>query len=126
MGEEAPRLFTLAIDAYVEGDAGLAAALDDIDDTLDELHNDYIQAIFESPRRRRLDLQAAVQLALIGRYYERIGDHAVNIGERVAVHGHRLAARAQRSGPRRGARPPCRPARSARPTARLLEPEADR
>jgi len=28
-------------------------------------------------------VQAAVQLALIGRYYERIGDHAVNVGERV-------------------------------------------
>jgi hypothetical protein len=28
-------------------------------------------------------LQSAVQLALVGRYYERIGDHAVNIGERV-------------------------------------------
>jgi phosphate transport system protein len=29
-----------------------------------------------------MPLNTAVQLALIGRYYERIGDHAVNIGER--------------------------------------------
>jgi phosphate transport system protein len=30
-----------------------------------------------------MPLQVAVQLALVGRFYERIGDHAVNIGERV-------------------------------------------
>ena len=28
-------------------------------------------------------MQAAVQLAMICRYYERVGDHAVNVGERV-------------------------------------------
>lgn len=83
MGDEAQRLFKLAVDAYVERDAGLAAALDDMDDRLDVLHKDYIQAIFESHSSTTIDLQAAVQLALIGRYYERIGDHAVNMGERV-------------------------------------------
>lgn len=83
MSEQAQRLFKLAVDAYVEGNAGLAAALDDMDDRLDLLHKDYIQAIFESHSQNNLDLQAAVQLALIGRYYERIGDHAVNMGERV-------------------------------------------
>lgn len=83
MSEEATRLYKLAIDAYAEGNAGLAAALDDIDDRLDDLHVDYIEAIFESHRHGNLDLEAGVQLALIGRYYERIGDHAVNIGNRV-------------------------------------------
>lgn len=83
MGEEAARLFRLAIDAYVDGDAAMAAALDDLDDRLDDLHQDYIAEIFEVARDGGLDVQAAVQLALIGRYYERIGDHAVNIGERV-------------------------------------------
>ncbi len=83
MSEEATRLFKLAIDAYAEGNAGLAAALDDIDDRLDDLHVDYIQSIFESHRAEGLPLEAGVQLALVGRYYERIGDHAVNIGNRV-------------------------------------------
>ena len=83
MGEEAQRLMRVAIDAYAERDDGKAAALDDMDDRLDVLHKEYIQAIFETHKAAGLDLQAGVQLALIGRYYERIGDHAVNIGERV-------------------------------------------
>ena len=70
------------MDAYAEGDANLAGALDDMDDRLDQLHKDYIQAILELHADVR-DVQVAVQLALVGRYYERIGDHAVNIGERV-------------------------------------------
>ena len=86
MGEEAARLFHLAIDAYAEGNAGLAAALDDMDDELDQLHRDFIAAIFESrtgDHGAPLSLQPAVQLALVGRYYERVGDHAVNVGNRV-------------------------------------------
>ncbi|HEY6530686.1 MAG TPA: phosphate signaling complex protein PhoU [Acidimicrobiales bacterium] len=83
MSEEAGRLMKLAVDAYVERNASLGAALDDIDDGLDQLHRDYIEAIMESHAIEGLSLQAAVQLALIGRYYERIGDHAVNIGQRV-------------------------------------------
>ncbi len=83
MSSEAQQLFRRALDAYVEGDAALAAALDDMDDILDQLHDDLIQAIFESHFSGRLDLQAAVQLAVVARFYERIGDHAVNIAERV-------------------------------------------
>ena len=83
MGEEAAFLVRTAIDSYVDADTSLAAALDDIDDRLDELQTAYVQAIFTAHSVDNLNLQGAVQLAMIGRYYERIGDHAVNIGERV-------------------------------------------
>ena len=83
LGKQVHRQFRLAIDAYVERDDKLAAAIDDMDDIVDELHGDYIQAIFETHERGAVALQAAVQLAVVGRFYERIGDHAVNIGERV-------------------------------------------
>ena len=82
MSDEAVRLYRLAMDAYADGDATLAGALDDMDDRLDQVHKDYIQAILELYADVR-DVHAAVQLALVGRYYERIGDHAVNIGQRV-------------------------------------------
>jgi len=83
MGVEAAFLVRAAIDSYVDADTSLAAALDDIDDRLDELQVAYVQAIFQSHSDTNLNLQGAVQMAMIGRYYERIGDHAVNIGERV-------------------------------------------
>jgi phosphate transport system protein len=83
MSEEALRLYRHAMDAYVEADAGKAGALADMDDTLDELHREYISGVLEACRAGALDIQVAVQLALVGRYYERIGDHAVNVGERV-------------------------------------------
>ena len=81
MSETATELFRRCIDAYDESDAALAAAIDDMDDGLDQLHRDYIEAVLDDDSG--LNIQARVQLALIGRYYERIGDHAVNIGERV-------------------------------------------
>jgi phosphate transport system protein len=83
LGEQVHRLFRLAIDAYVDQNVGLASALDDMDDTIDGLHVDFIESIFETHESGQLPLQVAVQLALVGRFYERIGDHAVNIGERV-------------------------------------------
>lgn len=83
MSERVHRLFRLAIDAYADRNEGLAAALDDMDDDIDEIHAEYIRTIFEVYEGGNAPLQVAVQLALVGRYYERIGDHAVNIGERV-------------------------------------------
>jgi hypothetical protein len=83
MSEHAQQLFRFAVDAYDENDAPLGAALDDIDDNLDRAHADFIAAIFDTHKNGKVDLPVAVQLALVGRFYERIGDHAVNIGERV-------------------------------------------
>ncbi len=83
MSEQAQHLFISAIDAYADGNADLGAAIDDMDSRLDELHAEYIRTIFAvySQLNGGSDLPAAVQLALVGRYYERLGDHAVNVGE---------------------------------------------
>lgn len=83
MSKEANKLLRLALDAFADENVSLATALADIDDTLDQLNRDIVEEIFSAHSAEQIDLAAAVQLALIARYYERIGDHAVNIGERV-------------------------------------------
>lgn len=83
MSNLAVRLLRFALDAYRDADEGRAVALDDLDDELDNLHRAFVESIFESQRAVALGLRVGVQLALLGRYYERLGDHAVNVGERV-------------------------------------------
>ncbi len=83
MGQQARQLYTAAIDAYVDNDLAKASAIDDMDSYLDSLQKQFVQAIFESHAAGRIDLQVAVQLAMVARFYERIGDHAVTIGQRV-------------------------------------------
>jgi phosphate transport system protein len=83
MGQQAQHLFKEATEAYLLHDAVRAAALNDMDNLLDDLQRELIQVIFESHSREMIDLQVAVQMALVARFFERIGDHAVNIGEKV-------------------------------------------
>lgn len=83
MGEQAQQLYIAAIESFVANDAAKAAAIDDMDNYLDDLQKQFVQAIFESHSQGKIDLQVAVQLAVVARFYERIGDHAVNIGERI-------------------------------------------
>jgi phosphate transport system protein len=83
MGDQAQQLFREATESYLTSDATRAAALADMDSYLDDLQRQFVQAIFESHSGDKIDLQVAVQLAVVARFYERIGDHAVNIGERV-------------------------------------------
>jgi phosphate transport system protein len=83
MGDQAQHLFKEATEAYLASDAVRAAALNDMDSLLDDLQREFIQAIFQSHAGGHIDLQVAVQLAVVARFFERIGDHAVNIGEKV-------------------------------------------
>lgn len=79
---QASLLFKEATEAYLNNDGARAAAIPDMDAYLDDLHRQFIQVIFESHADGNIDLQVAVQLAVVARFYERIGDHAVNVAER--------------------------------------------
>jgi phosphate transport system protein len=81
-GLQAALLFKEATEAYLVTDGPRAAALHDMDAYLDQLHRQFIQEIFESHAGNQVDLQVGVQLAVVARFYERIGDHAVNVGDR--------------------------------------------
>jgi phosphate transport system protein len=83
MSEQAQQLFAAAMESYDESDAAKAAAVEDMDSYLDALHRQFIQVIFESHAAGTVDMQVAVQLAVVARFYERIGDHAVNVSEKV-------------------------------------------
>ena len=84
MREQAAVQLKLAVSAFADHDPGQASALGDMDDVMDDLQKDLFRHIFASQVDDEADLQRAVQIALVGRYYERIADHAVNTGERVA------------------------------------------
>lgn len=86
MGEQAANQTRLALDAFADADPSAAAALSDMDDVMDDLTKSLFRAILSSHTTSELDeatLQQAVQVALIGRHYERIADHAVTIAQRV-------------------------------------------
>ena len=68
--------------AFVEGDVAKAHALDDMDDVMDDLQKDLLREVFETSDPSD-SMQLGVQVALVGRYFERVADHAVNVGERV-------------------------------------------
>jgi len=81
LGEAAAQLVGKAIDAWTAKDEGLAADLALQDDRIDELHAQLIKRLLEL--NDQASVGPAIRLAMVGRYFERIGDHAVNMGERV-------------------------------------------
>jgi phosphate transport system protein len=81
LGAEAQKVLAAAIDAWAKKDEVAAAAVERQDDRSDELHDKVIAAILELKGEDAV--AAAIRLAMLGRYFERIGDHAVNLAERV-------------------------------------------
>jgi phosphate transport system protein len=96
MREQAGTQLRLAVQTFAERDLSRAAALPDMDDVMDELQKELYRVIFAGRVDDERSLQRAVQVALVGRYFERIGDHAANIAERVdfmvtgSFHGHHV------------------------------------
>jgi len=84
MREQATAQLQVATDAFAERDPIRARALADMDDVMDDLQKELFRTIFSFPARDEAAVQLAVQVALVGRYFERIADHAVNVAERVA------------------------------------------
>ena len=101
MGAQASVQTRLAVDAFADEDAAIATALPDMDDVMDDLQKELFRAIFDgfAGPADEAALQMAVQLAFVGRDYERAADHAVMIGRLGVVHGDRRAPR-RRRGPR--------------------------
>ena len=93
MREQATIQLQVATDAFAERDPARAKALADMDDAMDDLQKELFRAIFSTPAVDEASVQRAVQVALVGRYFERIADHSVNVAERVwyMVTGHLYA-----------------------------------
>jgi phosphate transport system protein len=60
--------------------ADVSPRLDEIDDEIDDLHEELCAEI----QGAGMDVADVMQATLVGRFYERLGDHAVHLSQRVA------------------------------------------
>ncbi len=81
MGRIAVDIATSATDVLLSGDSERARQLADDDDDMDNLHRHLFAVVMD--RNWQHGVAAAVDVTLLGRYYERYADHAVEIGRRV-------------------------------------------
>ena len=81
MGEVAERIVLRTGEVLENRDVPGATGLAIIDDEMDRLHRDLFNAVL-SPSWR-YGVEAAIDVTLVSRYYERFADHAVTIGKRV-------------------------------------------
>jgi phosphate transport system protein len=79
MGNLASSLWRDAVDSWYQRDRSAAAKLAERDD---EMHQLYASLIAELAAGR-MSLPVTMEMTLVARFYERLGDHAVNIARRV-------------------------------------------
>jgi phosphate transport system protein len=80
MGSLASEMWRQAVDSWYQRDRFAATVLDTRDDEMDELHAGLIAELASG----RMALPVTMEMTLVARFYERLGDHAVNIARRVA------------------------------------------
>ena len=83
MGELAQKMLREALDAFVRRDMALAKAVLAQDDTLDGLKSQIFRELLTYMIANPVTIEPALELILISRHLERIGDHATNVAEDV-------------------------------------------
>jgi phosphate transport system protein len=83
MSNVAERMLRDALDAYVRRDVTLARAVLAEDDALDTLKTNMSRDLLACMRTDADGIDGCLQLILVSRHLERIGDHATNIAEDV-------------------------------------------
>ncbi|MET8955380.1 phosphate signaling complex protein PhoU [Streptomyces sp. NPDC004393] len=81
MGQLAQRLMTQAAEVILTQDIKAALQLEQDDDRMDELHRAIFHHLMDD--RWHHGVETAVDVTLVGRYYERFADHAVSVARRV-------------------------------------------
>lgn len=84
MAEATIKMVTSSIDAYVRQDIALARAVCAYDDVVDDAFREVKRTLISMIAANTADGEYALDLLMIAKYFERIGDHAVNIAEWVA------------------------------------------
>ena len=83
MGDLAQKMLRDALDAFVRRDMALAEAVLAADDTLDALKTQIFRELLTYMLQDPNTIEPSLDLILISRHLERIGDHATNVAEDV-------------------------------------------
>lgn len=75
------KMVTDSIDAFVKKDIQMAKAVIDYDDVVDSFFDQVKKMLIELFSKPEADGEYAIDLLMIAKYFERIGDHAVNIAK---------------------------------------------